>query len=257
MRKILLGAAGGAVALFNVLALSAPVHAQSFSHGQALAYAQRRDWSSLARYASAWSAAEPTNAEAWGALGVALGTTGLNQPERAVAALKRSVALDPSESGAWAGLGVNELAIGQSSAAVDAFLHARRLAPNYPNYYNNLAVAYREAGDITSAVKTLDSEVPLAERLHDAATWYVLGNAYSRLHDGAAALRAYKETLALQPDFAPARKNVAALEEYLRPPEATQGGYRPGVIYPGHQYNLNRAGAPGNTCSASAASGCN
>jgi tetratricopeptide (TPR) repeat protein len=234
---------------------SLPANAQTFSQARAGVYLQQKDWTSLANYAAAWAQTQPNSIDAWSDLAVAKSTTGLNQPTEAVSAFKHVLALQPNFAAAWEGLGINELAISQPAAAVDALTRATHLAPNDPHYFNNLAAAYREKGDIASALKTLDSETPLAERLHDAAVWFVLGNAYSALHDGAHALKAYKETAALRPDFAEARRNIAALEEYMRPPASgSPSGSR--FPSPGQQYNINRLGAPGNTCYQSAAAGC-
>jgi tetratricopeptide (TPR) repeat protein len=235
--------------------LPSPASAQSFSQARASVYQQQKDWAGLANYATAWAQAQPNDLDAWSDLAVAKGVTGLNEPTEAVSAFRHVLALQPNFAAAWDGLGVNELAIPQPAAAVDALMHATRLAPNNPTYLNNLAAAYRDEGDIGSALKTLDNETPLAQRLHDASVWFVLGNAYSRLHDAADALKAYKETAALRPDFAPAQRNVAALEDYMRAPaSAGQGGSR--FPSPGQQYTINRLGAPGNTCYQSAAAGC-
>jgi tetratricopeptide (TPR) repeat protein len=255
MRSIYYWPVAGTVALLSLAILPSPASAQSFSQARASVYQQQKDWAGLAHYATAWTQAQPSNLDAWSDLAVAESTTGLNKPAESISAFRHVLALQPQFAAAWAGLGTNELAISQPAAAVDAFAHAARLAPTNPHYLNNLADAYREKGDIASALKTLDSETPLAQRLHDPAVWFVLGNAYSALHDAPNALKAYKETAALRPDFAPAQRNVAALEEYMRAPApARQGGSRFPSL--GQQYTINRLGAPGNTCYQSAAAGC-
>jgi tetratricopeptide (TPR) repeat protein len=219
-----------AVVYLSVGALLSPAIAQVFSNARVNAYQQQKDWAGLARYATAWTQAEPNNLDAWSALAVAESTTGLNQPSASISAFKHALAIKPDFAAAWDGLGINEVAAGQPAAAVDAIQHAVRLAPNDPSYLNNLAAAYREENDIGSALKALDNELPLAQRMHDFATWFELGNAYSALHDATHALQAYKETVALKPDFAEAQRDVAALEQYTAPP-ASSARRGPGLNY--------------------------
>jgi tetratricopeptide (TPR) repeat protein len=221
-----------AITVLSFAFFSSTANAQTFSQARANVWLQQKDWTALANYAAAWTQAQPNSVDAWSDLAVAESTTGLNQPTEAISAFKHVLALQPNFAAAWEGLGVNELAISQAGSAIDALTHATRLEPNNPHFLNNLAAAYRDKGEIASALKTLDSEKLLAERLHDAAVWFVLGNAYSRLHDAANALMAYKETVALRPDFAEAQRNIAALEEYMRPPASAGSASRgPGLNY--------------------------
>jgi tetratricopeptide (TPR) repeat protein len=160
---------------FELRVFSSTANAQTFSQARANVCLQQKDWTALANYAAAWTQAQPNSVDAWSDLAVAESTTGLNQPTEAISAFKHVLALQPNFAAAWEGLGVNELAISQAGSAIDALTHATRLEPNNPHFLNNLAAAYRDKGEIASALKTLDSEKLLAERLHDAAVWFVLG----------------------------------------------------------------------------------
>ncbi len=165
---------------FAVLSISArTAPAQTYTVARGLAYEKAQDWQGLLRYATAWSQAQPNSIDAWGLMGSAY-SLGLHEPDKAIAPLRRCVAIDPNSAPAWHALGTAYAQTKQLRLAVDAFKRAIQINPNQPTYYNNLAAAYSEGNAVKSAMAALDQEKVIAERLNSANVWYTLGNGYAQ-----------------------------------------------------------------------------
>jgi tetratricopeptide (TPR) repeat protein len=197
--------------------------AQSFSDAGAAAYQQKKDWQGLVRYATAWTQAEPNNPVPWGYLGSAY-AVGLNQPDKAIAPLKRAVALQPSAE-SWHALGATYTMVHQYGDAVDAIKRAIQLNPNQPVYYNNLAAAYSGGGAFKAALAALDQEKPLAQRLNSVNVWWALGNGYAKLGDLKNATPAYRQVLQMNPNFAQGWTNLGVALQFTGDVQGAQAAY--------------------------------
>jgi len=143
-------------------------------------FVNAKDWNGLARYATAWTKAEPNNPVAWYYLGNNY-ATGLQQPEAAIPAFQQVVRLDPNRHGAWQTLGVQFMKVKRFEEAVNAFKRATAIEPRKPNYWNNLAAAYRETHQFELAVAALDSNMQLGAPHGTWEDWHNLGTAYRNL----------------------------------------------------------------------------
>lgn len=206
---------------------AAGVGAQAYSVARANAYAGAKDWQGLVRYATAWTQAQPNSVDAWGELGNAY-ALGLNEPNKAIAPLKRCVTLDPNSAPAWHALGATYVMAKQYGDGVTAIKRAIAINPNQPTYYNNLAAAYSGGGAFKSAMATLDTEKPLAQRLNNANVWYVLGNAYVKLDDPNDAIPAYRALLGLKPSFAQGWTNLGAALQFSGDTAGAKAAYLKG-----------------------------
>ena len=133
--------------------------------------------------------ADPSQAEAWAELGIALGKTGRSrdawralrraavrdgcsprllfnlgsaalmcgQPDSAVVAYRRAVALDSTYCRAWTQLGGALLAAGRPGEAADRLERARRICRNDPAVLSGLAMAYHAAGRDSAYAAVLES----------------------------------------------------------------------------------------------------
>jgi len=200
---------------------------QAYSVARANAYAGARDWQGLARYATAWTQAQPNSVDAWGELGNAY-ALGLNEPDKAIDPLKRCVAIAPNSAPAWHALGATYVMAKQYGDGVTAIKRAIAINPNQPTYYNNLAAAYAGGGAFKSAMATLDTEKPLAQRLNNANVWYVLGNAYVKLDDPNDAVPAYRALLQLKPGFAQGWTNLGAALQFSGDVSGARAAYQKG-----------------------------
>ncbi len=187
--------------------------AGSYSAGGANAYVQSKDYQGLLQYATAWSMADPDSAEAWSYLGVVYGIY-LQQPEKAVAPMQRSLQLNPNQAPGWHALGVTYLQLKKNADAVGAISKAIKLNPNQPNYYNNLAVAYAAMARWQDAYNALNDEKDLAVRLDNAMVWYNLGNGYARLEQAEPAVAAYQRAVQLNPNWAEAWTNLGTMLQW-------------------------------------------
>jgi len=199
--------------LFCALLAAPSVAAQSYSRDGAARYVRSNNYQGLADYCSAWTRAEPNNADAWGFLGMAYGLH-LHQPEKAAVAINRSLKINPNQPSGWNALGTTYIDLKQYDNAVRAEQRAIQLNPNQPTYWNNLAVAYSDKADWNDALQTLDREVPLAERANQADIWYVLGNGYLKLRIAQKSVAAYQRCVRLRPGFGPCWTNMGVMLQW-------------------------------------------
>lgn len=120
----------------------APAFASEFSEAGCASYFKSHQWNELADYCERWTKAEPGNAEAWYSLGNAYGSRehkfGLQMPEKAAEAYKRSVAINPRVAKVWNALGHASFECGNKPDSLNAFQKATQLEPNNPKYWNSL-----------------------------------------------------------------------------------------------------------------------
>ncbi len=202
---------------FTILAVTMlgaiSVRAASYSAGGANAYVQSKDYQGLLHYATAWTNAAPDSADAWSYLGVVYGIY-LKEPDKAVAPMQRSLALNPNQAPGWHALGVTFIQLKKNADAVGAISKAIKLNPNQPTYYNNLAVAYAEMARWQDAYNALNDEKDLAEKLDAPMVWYNLGNGYARLEQAAPAVAAYQRAVKLNPRWAQAWTNLGTMLQW-------------------------------------------
>lgn len=208
----------------------ARIEAQTYSVAGAMVYQNARNWQGLLSYATAWTKADPNNGDAWGFVGTTY-YPGLNEPDKAIPALQRCVAIQPGNAPAWHALGVDYILNKQYGPAVDAIKKAIAINPNQPTYYNNLAVAYSGGNAVKSALATLDQEKALAAKLNNANVWWALGNGYAKLTDLNSAIAAYKALLQLQPNFAQGWTNLGVVLQYSGDIAGAKAAYQKGQQY--------------------------
>lgn len=107
--------------------------------------------------------------------------------------------------------------------AVTAFKRATEIATAKPNYWNNLAAAYREVGKFELALAALDSNLKLAAPHGDWIDWHNLGTAYRNLgfewgndrdrHSKAAT--AFRQSLQLNPRNGEGWNSLATVYQVL------------------------------------------
>lgn len=118
-----------------------------------------------------------------------------------------NVAKDVNNPDWWFVLGHARTQLGRHAAAAEAFATVTRLEPDNIAASNYLGQAYRLAGDPRRAVNALTRALNI--RRDSPGTLYLLGESYSDLlrHDEAAA--AYREAVALAPQFSQAWFSLA------------------------------------------------
>jgi tetratricopeptide (TPR) repeat protein len=188
--------------------------ADNYSAAGANAYVQSKDYQGLLRYATAWSKAEPNDADAWSYLGVVYGIY-LKQPDKAVGPMLQSLKLNPNQAPGWHALGITYIQLKKNADAVGAISHAIKLNPNQPTYYNNLAAAYAQMARWQDAFNTLNDEEPLATKLNNAAVWYQLRNGYARLEQVQPAVSAYQHAIKLNPNLAQVWTNLGTMLQWV------------------------------------------
>jgi len=129
------------------------------------------------------AALNPTDAEAQGNLGAALHDLG--QWSAALESLNRALALRPDDVGALTDAGNALLGLGRAPQAISYYQRALQSEPGHAEAHNNLGDAFRELGHFDLAVES------------------------------------YRRALVVRPDFAPTHMNLGlALRQLGRPAEA-------------------------------------
>jgi tetratricopeptide (TPR) repeat protein len=188
------------------------LRAQSgYSNRQANAFYANHDAAGALRYATAWSAAEPNNPEAWAAVGTAYGA-GLHQPQSAIAAFQHALKLKPEWPACFNALGDEYMNLKNYPEAVTWFRRAAEAAETHSIYWNNLAAALGAMNRRDEALRALnDSEAHGAPR--GSQDWYVLGNGYYKLLDYPRAAHAYEQSVLLNPTGQRAWTNLGCTQQ--------------------------------------------
>ena len=131
----------------------------------------------------------------------------LDEPAKARHALERALAIDPTSTNAWHGLGNALRSLDDIDAAVDAYRRATQLAPAAPNAWVNLGVAHRLRGQSTEALECLYRAQKLGYRGPDLSDVIngVLADA-GQIDDAIAGALHLVES---HPDFAQAHETLA------------------------------------------------
>ena len=171
----------------------------------------------------------------------------------ALSLLWQAAGLDPADADIQNRLGEALQRIGALDAAVDAYRAALRARPAFRKAANNLVLALVAGGrgpEATQLARGLAAGAP-----HDPESHFTLGLAQSE-QDVDEAIRSFRRTIALAPDHALARYNLAlVLKRMDRPDEAAdelrraiaiapraEAHYQLGVIA-WHQHRLEEAAA--------------
>jgi tetratricopeptide (TPR) repeat protein len=156
------------------------------------------------------------NAAAHVNLGLALQS--LDQNEEARASFERATTIDPSNVGAWLGLGnvLTRLARNDPARRNDAIASFERviaLQPDHTFALHQLGVLHLERGDVEDALRSFDAALQVKPDLAEA--WNNRGNALVTLGRREEAVASFNRALAIQPDLHFALQNRGILRAYL------------------------------------------
>jgi Flp pilus assembly protein TadD len=227
-------AAGVLAHALELAPATAPLHAE---HGELLRRLGRSQESLLALERAL--ELEPDNAWALGTRGQVLAD--LDRTEEAIRDFRRAVEVGPPLHWVHAELGSALLKTGHAEDAVGAFRRAMTLAPRDFAAYVALAQLLGKRGDTKGALAVL---APIADASKkDPPLANALGMAYAGARDFASAEGSFRTALAVDPDFAEARLNLAdtlvaqgrypdAVSEYqkLLKNEPTREDVRPSAV---------------------------
>jgi len=129
-----------------------------------------------------------------------------NRMERARKVLSDSIAMDDSDAEAWNNLGVVYYRTKDYPKAVEAYERAMRLNPQFASASNNLGTLYlrmflerKDPGMMPKAIDAFDRAINYDPRL--ASAYNGRASAYKFSNRAGDAIRDWKRTLELQPDF--------------------------------------------------------
>lgn len=119
--------------------------------------------------------------------------------------LSRALSLSPQDPDALVQMGYTQLALDEAMAAVEFFIRASDLAPEYGDAQRGLARAYLQAGDPKKSIQIYRQT---QERSPEAVDWLGLGDAYRAASKERDARAAYKMSLRDPITVADARQRI-------------------------------------------------
>ena len=159
----------------------------------------------------------PSNGLAHYHLGYAYGMVGRRQNE--LREYQLAVELGLTDWDLFLNLGLLYQEDGRLQDAADAFRTATILAPNHAEAHYNLGLVYEREGKLSNALQEMLIAAQLDPGQPDILN--MLGVIYAETGDYARAQTQWSELLAADPDYEPARINVARLKAKL---QAQAGG---------------------------------
>lgn len=167
--------------------------------------AQAGKWDDAAFICRTVLANQPSNADAWHLLGLALYASG--DDVNPVECLSQAILLNPSVPSFHAKLGLALLRQRRLAEALAACTRALELSPDYPGAHNNLGLVLVERGELARAAAAFERAVALDPGFAEA--WNNLGGALLRLGETSRAEACFQQAIALRPQLAAAREQLA------------------------------------------------
>jgi Flp pilus assembly protein TadD len=160
-------------------------------------------------------ATHPADALAHYHLGFAYGMTGDRQLE--ISEYRKAAALGLHQWDFYLNYGRALLESGDLIGATGALNTAIALAPERPETHFNLGLAYERRGMLAAALDELQTSLRLDPRQPDARN--MMGLVYAEEHDYARARKVWNDLARTEPDFEPARLNLAILDRVAQTPK--------------------------------------
>jgi tetratricopeptide (TPR) repeat protein len=160
-------------------------------------------------------AAHPADALAHYHLGFAYGMTGDRQRE--IAEYQKAAALGLREWDLYLNLGRALLESSNLDGATGALNTAVAFAPERPEAHFNLGLAYERRGMFAVALDELQTSLRLDPRQPDARS--MMGLIYAEERNYSRAREVWNDLARTEPDFEPARLNLAILDRVVQTPK--------------------------------------
>lgn len=200
-----------ALLLFLVSFTGSAVAVGAYDIPQANEFVRKQDWQGLLSYAQGWTRAEPNTPMAWFYLGATLDRQ-FKQPEQALPALEKAVAMQRVWPQAWNALGFVYVELKRPDDAAKAFSNAAQQAPGNPHYWGNLAAALSFQNKLSATLDALENQQRALASSSSFAEWYNLGNGFFAMGDYENATAAYRRAIQVNPGYPAVWNNLGALE---------------------------------------------
>jgi tetratricopeptide (TPR) repeat protein len=145
----------------------------------------------------------------------------MNDVDKAIPHLEKSIELKPDLTTAYGILGEAYLGKKEFEKAINVFNKGIESDPNNPNYYYSLGVAYCNLKKADEAIEVLNKAKELDESF--ANVYYLLGVAYNMKGDNANTIESFEKFIELEPN-AP---QVKMLKEHIKRLKKESGEEKP------------------------------
>jgi tetratricopeptide (TPR) repeat protein len=158
------------------------------------------------------------------------------QWEEAASACRAIIAHDPFHADAWHVLGLAELGLNRTDAALESLAQAIRAAPDTAAYHASRGQALKAAGRLTEAIAAHREAIRLQPET--AGFHYNAGNALLAAGQPQDAAECFTHAIRLRPDWADAHNNLAHALGRLDRPEAALAAFRQAAALSPHTPEL-------------------
>lgn len=138
----------------------------------------------------------------------------LERREKAVNCYVKALQIDPDYFEAHNNLGVVYKGLGRHDEAVVSYKKAIQVNPEYFEAHNNLGNAFKELGKFNEALSCYAEAIRINPEFAEAHN--NLGNAFKELGKLNEAISSYVEALRINPDFAEAHNNLSSVKKYVK-----------------------------------------
>lgn len=176
---------------------------------KAILLEKKSDWRGLEKHAKRWTKQDAK--DRWGWLSLASAYVNQAQYQQAINAYVTALRLSPNYGVAWNNLGTAYQHIGAYRKAIMAHEVATRLEPQSASAWFNLGTALQHEKLHPQAIHAYREAGALEP--NRAAIWYNLGISYAELKQLSAATLAYQQALTLQPEHTKAQHNLDLIEQ--------------------------------------------
>jgi len=128
--------------------------------------------------------------------------------ELARKAFQQAATLNPHEPGPFLALGLTLISMRRHREAITPIKRFTQLAPENPEGWNELAIAYRESGDIDKAIETFETAITTDPKFVGAIT--NLANTYKDLEQFDRSVELQERALAIREDLPILHNNLGA-----------------------------------------------
>jgi tetratricopeptide (TPR) repeat protein len=142
---------------------------------------------------------------------LAIGAAQRGQVEKAIAAYREAINVDPEHALAYCNLGIVLKAKGDLEAAVDAYNQAIRIKPDFAQAYYALGTALKTKGDLDGAIDAFNQAIRINPEY--ALAYYGLGIVFKAKGDLDAAINAFNQAIRINPEHAKAREMISLVRE--------------------------------------------
>ena len=131
---------------------------------------------------------------------------GLSKLEKAIEAYIKAISIKPDYADAYNNMGLALQEQSKLEEAIEAYIKAISIKPDYADAYNNMGFALQEQGKLEKAIEAYTKAISI--KSNHAEAYYNTGNALQEQSKLEEAIEAYTKAISIKPNYAKALNNL-------------------------------------------------